>query len=158
MATKVLVRIVLGYLIEKKDTAVCSFDCTSQHSYYTPAKRSFMGYAVYSKSRILSFRPSVIPSFRQQLRFCSITLIAFVRFCLNLRHTLTIRQCTFERKIGARGSVLHELCLFVILLIKCIITGSTPFLNRFLLYNFDSFCLILFNIKPQLTHQTMHVC
>ena len=28
---------------------------------------------------------------------------------------------------------------------------------RFLLYNFDSFCLILFKFTPHLNHQTMHV-
>ena len=74
---------------------------------YPPAKQSFRGYIVFSMSGILSFR--------QYLRCCSITLIAFVRFCSNLHHTLTIRQCIFNRKIGAEGLVLQELCHFVIL-------------------------------------------
>ena len=40
--------------------------------------------------------------------FFSITLIAFIWFCSYLHHTITIRQCMFERKIGAEGSVLQE--------------------------------------------------
>ena len=48
----------------------------------------------------------------------SITLIAFVWFCSYLHHTITIRQCVFERKLGAEGSVLQELCHFVILTIR----------------------------------------
>ena len=34
---------------------------------------------------------------------------------VQLHHTLPIRQCTFDRKMGAEGSVLQELCLFIIL-------------------------------------------
>ena len=83
-----------------------------------------MGYTVFSMS--------VIPSFCQHLGFCSITWIAFVRFFFNLHHTLTIRQCMFDRKIGAEGSVLQELCHFVILIIRCcIITDSTYFVKLF---------------------------
>ena len=55
-----------------------------------------MGYTVFSMS--------VIPSFCQHLGFCSIALIAFVQFFFNLHHTLTIRQCMFNRKIGTEGS------------------------------------------------------
>ena len=35
---------------------------------------------------------------------------SFVWFCSYLHHTITIRQCMFERKIGAgaKGSVLQE--------------------------------------------------
>ena len=36
----------------------------------------------------------------------------------NLHHPITIRQCMFDRKIGAAGSVLHRLCHFVILTIR----------------------------------------
>ena len=61
---------------------------------------------------------------------CSKTLIAFVRFCSNLHHILTIRQCIFDRKIGAEGSVLQELCHFVIITIRCLhMTGSTYFVK-----------------------------
>ena len=52
--------------------------------------------------------------------FCSITLIAFVWFYSYLHHTITIRQCMFDMKIGAEGSVLQELCHFVILTIRCL--------------------------------------
>ena len=42
--------------------------------------------------------------------------VYFVRFCSNLHHTLTIRQCMFGRKKGAEGSVLQvlDLCHFVV--------------------------------------------
>ena len=52
--------------------------------------------------------------------FFSITLTAFVWFCSYLHHTITIRQCMFERKIGAEGSVLQALGHFVILTIRCL--------------------------------------
>ena len=51
--------------------------------------------------------------------FYSITLTAFVRFCSDLHHTITIRQCMFDRKIRAEGSVFQDLCHFVILTIRC---------------------------------------
>ena len=35
----------------------------------------------------------------------------------------------FSRKIGAEGSVLQELSVFVILIIRCIITDSTYFVK-----------------------------
>ena len=38
----------------------------------------------------------------------------FVRICSNFHHTITIRQCMFDCKIGAEGSVLQELCHFLI--------------------------------------------
>ena len=82
---------------------------------YAPAKGSFSG--VYCFQDVPN---SVILSFCQHLRFCSITLIAVVRFCSDLHHTLTIRQCLFGRKIGAEGSVLEELYLFVILTVRCL--------------------------------------
>ena len=47
----------------------------------------------------------------------------FDSFCLILfifTHTITIRQCMFERKIGTEGSVLQELCHLVILTIRCL--------------------------------------
>ena len=47
--------------------------------------------------------------------FCSLTSLAFVHCCSNFHHTLTRRQCTCDRKIGAEKSALQELCLFVIL-------------------------------------------
>ena len=119
--------------------------------------------------------------------FCSITFITCVRFCSNLHHTLTIRECMFNRKIGAEGSVLQDLCLCVILMIRCIIIPPAkrsfiiPPAKRslwgvycfqhvrdsiilkfrlhlmILLYNFDSFCPILFRFTPYHNHQTMHV-
>ena len=63
---------------------------------------------------------SIIPKFRQHLMILLKTLTAFVRFCSNLHHTITIRQCMFDIKIGAEGSVLQELCHFVILTINCL--------------------------------------
>ena len=79
-----------------------------------PAKHSFRG--VYCFQPV---RHSVIPSIRHSdsifLRFCSVTLVALTRFCSNFHHTLTIRHCMFYRKKGAEGSVLQELCHFVIL-------------------------------------------
>ena len=53
--------------------------------------------------------------FINNLGLCSVTSLAFVRFNSNFDYTLTIRQCTCVRKIGAEGSVLKVLCLFVIL-------------------------------------------
>ena len=38
----------------------------------------------------------------------------FVRFCSNFHSIITIRQCVFDGKIGDEGSVLQELCHFVI--------------------------------------------
>ena len=48
-------------------------------------------------------------------RFCSLTFVALAGICSNFHHTLTIRHCMFCKKIGAEGSVLQELCHFVIL-------------------------------------------
>ena len=67
-----------------------------------------------------SFRDSVIPRFRHSdiifLRICPVTYVAHGRFCSNLYHTLDIiRHCMFCRKIGVEGSILQELCHFVIL-------------------------------------------
>ena len=66
---------------------------------------------------ILVLSLSVIPSFCDHFfyRFCSVTFVALARFCSNFHHTLTIRHCMFCKKIGAEGSVLQELCHFVIL-------------------------------------------
>ena len=84
-----------------------------------PAKRSFRG--VYCFQPV---RDSKIPRFRHSviifLRFCSVTLVALARFCSNFHHTLTIRHCMFCRKIGAEGSVLQELCHFVVLTAICL--------------------------------------
>ena len=116
--------------------------------------RSFRG--IYCFQHV---HDSKIPSFHQYLRLCSVTLTAFVRFCSNLHHTLIIRQCMFDRKIGAEGSALQvmPLCnsnnkVFVLWLIV------HTFWNWFLLYNFDSSWPILFKVTPHLTHQTMHIC
>ena len=54
------------------------------------------------------------------VRFCSVTLVALARFCSNFHHTLIIRHCMFCRKIGVEGSVLQELCHFVILTARCL--------------------------------------
>ena len=59
----------------------------------------------------------------------SITSIAFVWFCSNLQHIITIRQCMFDRKIGAEGSVLQELCHFVILTTRCLIMTDSDSVN-----------------------------
>ena len=42
------------------------------------------------------------------------TKVALARICSNFHHTLTIRHYMFCRKKGAKGSVLQELCHFVI--------------------------------------------
>ena len=49
------------------------------------------------------------------LWFSYVSLVAIARFCSNFHHTLTITHCMFCRKKGAEGSVLQELCHFVIL-------------------------------------------
>ena len=81
-------------------------------TYYTPRKRSLRGVYCFE-----SVRDSMIPSFRDHFfyRFCSVTFVALARFCSNFHHRLTIRHCMFRKKIGAEGSVLQELCHFVIL-------------------------------------------
>ena len=110
------------------------------------AKRSFRG--VYCFQPV---RHSVILSFRYHfLMFCSVTLVALGRFCSNFFHTLTIRHCMFCRKKGVEGSVLQELCHFVIL------TARDHFF-KVLRCNFSSPCLILFKSSPHLNHQTLHV-
>ena len=78
------------------------------------------------------------------------TLVALARFFSNFHHTLTIRHCMFCRKIGAEGSVLQELCHFVIL------TARDHFF-KVLLFYFNSSCLILFKFSPHLNNQTLHV-
>ena len=52
--------------------------------------------------------------------FCSITLTAVILFRWNLHNTLPIIQCTFGRQMGTEGSVLQELCLSVILTMRCL--------------------------------------
>ena len=94
--------------------------------FYTPAKGVFRGVYCFQHvcpSMILLTSKGFAPSFHDSVNsqgFCAITLIAFVQFCSNVHHTLTIRQCMFDREIGAEGSVLQELCLFVILTIRCL--------------------------------------
>ena len=63
-------------------------------------------------------------------RFCSVTFVALAHFCPNFHHTLIISHCTFFRKIGAEGSVLQELCHFVIL--------TKMFSMIFIVYTFSS--------------------
>ena len=91
---------------------MCMWKFDAEKIFIPPAKCSFRG--VYCFQHV---RHSMISKFRQHLRCL---LLAFVRFCSNLHHTLTIRQCMFGRKIGAEGSVLQELCHFVILTIRCL--------------------------------------
>ena len=47
--------------------------------------------------------------------------VAFVQFGSNLQQTLTVRCCMLGRKKGAEGSVLQQLCHFVILAIFLIV-------------------------------------
>ena len=86
----------------------------------------------------------------QHFELCSVTFVALARFCSNFHHTLTIRHCMFCKKKGAEGSVLQELCHFVIL-------NAIHFFLKVLLCNFCSSCLILFKFSPHLNHQTLHV-
>ena len=65
-----------------------------------------VGYTVFSMSVIL------------HLMFLLYNFNRLCPFWSNLHHTLAIRQCSYGRKIGAEGSVLQELCLFVILTIR----------------------------------------
>ena len=75
----------------------------------------------YTVSACPSFCDFVIPRFCDHfLRFCSVTLVALAQFCSNFHHTLTIKHCMFCRKIGAEGSVLQELCYYVILTARCL--------------------------------------
>ena len=65
-----------------------------------------------------SVRNSMIPKFCHSVhisRFLMYNFRSFFQFCSNFQHTLTIRHCMFYRKIGAEGSVLQELCHFVIM-------------------------------------------
>ena len=117
-----------------------------------PAKCSFRG--VYWFQHV---HDSVIPSTFKVFT----TLIAFVRFCSNLHHTLIIRQCMFGMKIGAAGSVLQRVIMLLcnsynkmVVVLSLIVIPST---FKFLLYNFNSFCPILFIFTPHHNHQTMHV-
>ena len=68
-----------------------------------------------------------IPSVRQHLRLLLYNFDSFSPILFKFTHTLTIRQCMLDWKIGAEVSVLQELCHFVILIIRCIITDSTYF-------------------------------
>ena len=91
-------------------------------SLYSPQNRVLGGYTVFSMSVILKFR--------QHLRLLLYNFDSFCPILFKLHHTLTIGQCMFDRKIGAEGSVLQELCHFVILIIRCcIITDSTYFVK-----------------------------
>ena len=87
------------------------------------------------------------------LWFCSVTLVPNARFCSNFHHTLAIRHCMFCRKIGAEGSVLQELCHFVILTARYF---CAHFFMIFLCI-FSSYCPILFKFSPHLNHHTLHV-
>ena len=86
-----------------------------------PAKHSFRG--VYCFPPV---RDSVILSFRDSGNILSITKVALARFCSNFHHTLTIRHYTFCRKIGAKGSVLQELCHFLFFTVSCLLCEITP--------------------------------
>ena len=48
---------------------------------------------------ILIIRCVITDSNTCEIGFCCITLIAFVRFCSKLHHTLTIRQCPLKGQI-----------------------------------------------------------
>ena len=79
----------------------------------------------------------------------SVTLVALARFCSNFHQTLIIKHCMFYRKIGAKGSVLQELCHFVIF-----------FCDHFfkvLLCTFSSSCQISLKFSLHLNHQTLPV-
>ena len=52
------------------------------------------------------------------LGFFSITLIAFIWFCSYLHHTITTRQCMFDRKIGVEGQYYKSYATF--LTIRCL--------------------------------------
>ena len=79
----------------------------------TPHTQSLWG--VYCFQHVCD---SSILWFRQQIRFWSITSIPFVLFWSNLHTTWSILQYTCGKKIGAEGSVLLELCPFIILRIR----------------------------------------
>ena len=86
-----------------------------------PAKQSFRGYTVLSMSVILWLHDSVIPKFRPHLRFLLYNFDSFHPILFNFTPPLTIRQCMFDRKIGAEGSVLQELCHFVMFVLWLIV-------------------------------------
>ena len=79
---------------------------------HPPAKRSFRG--VYCFQHV---RHSVLMA---TFNGFALYFDSFCPICSNLHHTLTIRQCMFKREKGAEGSVLQELCHFVILAIRCL--------------------------------------
>ena len=94
---------------------VCNKHCLlSCFSLYSLQNGVLGGYTVFSKS--------VVPKFRQHLM---ILLYNFDSFCPILfkfthHHNHQTNQ-QIDRKIGAEGSVLQELCHFVILTIRCCI-------------------------------------
>ena len=64
---------------------------------------------------------SACPSFCHSVTILKVLhCVALARFCSNFHHTITISNCMFCRKIGAEGSVLQELCHFVILTARCL--------------------------------------
>ena len=78
-----------------------------------------MGYTVFCMS--------MIPKFSQHLRLLLYNFNSFCSILFKFIPHLNHQTMHFGRKIGAEGSVLQELCHFVILIIKCIITDSTDF-------------------------------
>ena len=119
------------------------------HFLYPPQNVVLGGYTVLSLSVIPWFRHSEIIF----LWFCSVTLVPTARFCSNFHHTLAIRHCMFCRKIWAEGSVLQELCHFVILTARYF---CAHFFMIFLCF-FSSYCQILIKFSPHLNHHTLHV-
>ena len=102
---------------------------------------------------------SVIPKFRQHL------LYYLDSFCpILFKFKSHLNSARLVQKIGAEGSVLQELCHFVILTIRCLYalpphppTPPPPQYLIILLYNFESFCPILFILTPHHNHQTVPV-
>ena len=70
------------------------------------------------------FSASVIPLTFQGS--CCITYLAYILLFSNLHHPCTIRQCVCGKKRRTKGSVVQELCNFVIL---SIMTDSAYFVK-----------------------------
>ena len=128
--------------------------CSEDRAFIIPQQNRVWGGILFSACP--SFRPSVILWFRQHLSILLYNLDSFcpILFIFTPQHYC---QTMHDWKIGAEGSVLQELCHFVNLSKMFVLWLIVILSTRVLLYNFDSFCLILFVLTPYHYNQTMHV-
>ena len=126
--------------------------------HYTPTKQSLRGYTVFSMSVIPSFCHSVIPSAFKHLSILLYNLDSFcpILFIFTSQHHCQTMHVWSENR-GWRISITRVMPLCKSFKDVCIMTIVILSTLRVLLYNFDSFCLILFVLTPYHYNQTMHV-